>query len=270
LASKIKIPQSDVAKANAEILQLRNQQFFIATLALSGSGLAIWFLTELTSESIDHTVAQIITLYLSWLSLLAFLYRWSLSLFKLLTVVSEFLKCSNIRRDTDKDEKDNEESSVWEIWYYNLPRDESDWRKYGKAFEEIKSTPFLDTALDDWKSKFRPKKPKEMSSEERSEDWWYLGEHKLAIPSQTELVKQAFLLYGLIAFFISLITLGGSATRLTSKGPTKIVETLGGRHGKERQVERRAKDGDCVSDSARRSRGNGVGKKARNSGESNS
>jgi flavorubredoxin len=49
--------------------------------------------------------------------------------------------------------------------------------------------------------------------------------------------------------------LDGSATRKSSKEPTKIVETYGGKHGKERQVERRAKDRDCVSDSARRSRG---------------
>lgn len=108
--AKRNIPVTDVEKLHAESLQLRSQQFFIGTLALTGSGLALGFSTGLsTSSNLSSWVMLIILV--SWLFVLGFLFYWSLSLKSLVMVISEYLKSSRVGKDP---------ATHWESWYYYL------------------------------------------------------------------------------------------------------------------------------------------------------
>ena len=109
--SETEIPITDVQKVQTESLQLRNQQFAVGTLALTGSSLAIWFLTGLPS---DRGVPgyPLIAILISWFIILGFLFYWSLNLRTLLAVASEYLKRSTVSGD---------HASHWEHWYFELP-----------------------------------------------------------------------------------------------------------------------------------------------------
>lgn len=119
------IPETDVEKLHAEILQLRNQQFFIGTLALTGSGFALVFLSTLQGDTGPTGTNPIpgvtlLGILAAWFFILGFLFRWSLSLRKLITIISEYLK----RATVDVDGKvDGKPASHWEEWYYELSND---------------------------------------------------------------------------------------------------------------------------------------------------
>ena len=117
------IPVTDVEKLHAESLQLRSQQFFIGTLALTGSGLALGFSTGLsTSSNLSSWVMLIILV--SWLFVLAFLFYWSLSLKIVVMVISEYLKTSTV---------DGQPATHWEGWYYSLPVAQGQKQSLGKG-----------------------------------------------------------------------------------------------------------------------------------------
>jgi hypothetical protein len=88
---------ADVAKLHSESLQLRNQQFLLGTLALTGSGLSAWLapgITAMNGGAIEAPV--LIGATISWLIMLYVLFYWSLGLRKLITVISEYLKLNHL------------------------------------------------------------------------------------------------------------------------------------------------------------------------------
>ncbi len=88
---------NEAAKLHSESLQLRNQQFLLGTLALTGSGLSAWLapgITAMNGGAIEATV--LIGATISWLIMLYVLFYWSLGLRKLITVISEYLKLNTL------------------------------------------------------------------------------------------------------------------------------------------------------------------------------
>jgi len=84
---------------------LRNQQFMLGTLALTGSGLSAWIVTSKADESVAIGVS------LSWLLMLFILFHWSIALRKLITIISEYLKVHQL--------------SKWETAFYVLHQNNS-------------------------------------------------------------------------------------------------------------------------------------------------
>lgn len=120
------IPVTDVEKLHAESLQLRSQQFFIGTLALTGSGLALGFSTGLSTGSNLSSWIMLIIL-VSWLAVLVFLFYWSLSLKSIVMVISEYLKASKV---------DGKPATHWEGWYYSLPVAQGKRQFFGKSIQK--------------------------------------------------------------------------------------------------------------------------------------
>lgn len=85
----------DVQKLHTESLQLRNQQFLLATLSFAGSGVTAWIAPTLTA-ALSGVVPQsaLIGATLFWLLLLSILYMWSLSLRSMISVISQYLDVS--------------------------------------------------------------------------------------------------------------------------------------------------------------------------------
>lgn len=85
----------DVQKLHTESLQLRNQQFLLATLSFAGSGVTAWIAPTLTA-ALSGVVEQsaLIGATLFWLLLLSILYMWSLSLRSMISVISQYLDVS--------------------------------------------------------------------------------------------------------------------------------------------------------------------------------
>ncbi len=87
------IKKTDAAKLHHESLQLRNQQFVLATVALTGSGVSVWIapiIIGATQERIDSLIVTCATVV--WLIVLAALFYWSLALKRLISILSEYLK----------------------------------------------------------------------------------------------------------------------------------------------------------------------------------
>lgn len=87
------IEQGDLTKLHAESLQLRNQQFLLGTVALTGSGLSAWItpgIVALTEKQVPELALVGGTLI--WLVLLGVLFEWSLALRRLISVVSRYLE----------------------------------------------------------------------------------------------------------------------------------------------------------------------------------
>lgn len=92
---------ADVQKLFAEANQLRAQQFSIGTLAVTGSGLSAWLLPGLSAiveKGIKPGLLVGATVF--WLLLLGILFRWSLELRRVISVISWYLDLTG--------------SSVWE------------------------------------------------------------------------------------------------------------------------------------------------------------
>lgn len=86
------IDSLDVSKLHSESLQLRNQQFIVGTLALTGSGVSAWLapgITALGGGKINDVI--IIASTVAWLAMLCLLYLWSLRLRFLIAVIYEYL-----------------------------------------------------------------------------------------------------------------------------------------------------------------------------------
>jgi hypothetical protein len=87
------IDLADAAKLQNEALQLRNQQFQLGTIALAGSGLTAWVapgLTAVTQGEIPEIA--LLAASLTWLLLLGVLFAWSLSLRRLIVIISQYLE----------------------------------------------------------------------------------------------------------------------------------------------------------------------------------
>ncbi len=95
----------EITKLYEEIAQLRNQQFIIGTIALTGSGLVFGGLHSEVSN-LPNTLRVIVLISVVTLSLyiLNFLFKWSMMLRKHIVVISEYLKQKGLME--------------WESWYY--------------------------------------------------------------------------------------------------------------------------------------------------------
>lgn len=107
------IPIADVEKVHAESLQLRNQQFIIGTIALTGSGLSLWFFTKLYEDNSGNPGLTLFVVLFSWYFIFVFLFYWSLTLRKIITIISEYLKRSTVA---------GEPATHWEHWYFEHSR----------------------------------------------------------------------------------------------------------------------------------------------------
>ena len=99
---------ADAQYLHAEILQLRNQQFYLGTLALAGSGLTAFIApaaTAITQGRIPELT--LVGASLGWLLLLALLYWWSSALWTLIAVFSKYLELREL--------------SNWEGFYRTMP-----------------------------------------------------------------------------------------------------------------------------------------------------
>jgi hypothetical protein len=86
------IDRLDGSKLHTESLQLRSQQFQLATIALTGSGITAWLapgIIALTKVTIPQ--AALLVGIMSWLVLLVILFLWSLSLRSLISIISQYL-----------------------------------------------------------------------------------------------------------------------------------------------------------------------------------
>jgi len=91
------VAEIDAAKLHTESLQLRNQQFYLGTLALAGSGVAAWIapgLSAVTEKTITQTA--LVTASLTWLLLLLLLYCWSLALRHIIAAISVYLEITGL------------------------------------------------------------------------------------------------------------------------------------------------------------------------------
>ena len=83
--------QGDIAKLQAEIHQLRNQQFTLGTLAITAFGLAAWLLPQpKQGESYNPLLAAVASLgllVLFWLML-----RWTRTLWTVIAVIARYLE----------------------------------------------------------------------------------------------------------------------------------------------------------------------------------
>ena len=94
---ELSMNDTDIAKLHSESLQLRNQQFLLGTLALTGSGLSAWLAPGITAMNGGAIQAPVlIGATISWLIMLYVLFYWSLGLRKLITVISEYLKLNRL------------------------------------------------------------------------------------------------------------------------------------------------------------------------------
>lgn len=89
----------DIEKLHTESLQLRNQQFQLATIALAGSGVTAWIapgiIAIMGAKGTTIPEYAIVVSILSWLALLLILYFWSLCLRTLISIISRYLECHN-------------------------------------------------------------------------------------------------------------------------------------------------------------------------------
>lgn len=98
-----KYRSEEVIKLYEEIAQLRNQQFILGTLALTGSGLLFVILpNEIANLPFRLKESILILATMGTLVTLWFLFIWSLNLRKLIVVISEYLKQKDL--------------SHWERW----------------------------------------------------------------------------------------------------------------------------------------------------------
>jgi hypothetical protein len=91
--------EQDTQKLHDEVLQLRNQQFYLGTLALAGSGLTALVApaaSAITQGTIPETA--LVGGAVSWLVLLALLFLWSLALRRLITIISHYLELRGLSR----------------------------------------------------------------------------------------------------------------------------------------------------------------------------
>ena len=104
----------DVNKLHSESLQLRNQQFQIVTIALASTGISAWIVPAITSNmSTDNPFNEtvIVTATIVWIILLGVLFFWSLSLKRLIDIISIYLKKKEVSeweenfRQFDKESK---------------------------------------------------------------------------------------------------------------------------------------------------------------------
>lgn len=135
-----RIPEADVTKLHAESLQLRSQQFFIGTLALTGSGLALGFSTKISTSDPSKGWVMLIIL-VAWLVVLGFLFYWSLSLKSLISVISEYLKNSTVNGINGV-----KPVTHWEKWYDSLKDGQGEDKAASKNYL-ISQTALIKTAF---------------------------------------------------------------------------------------------------------------------------
>jgi len=83
----------DTEKLHLEALQLRNQQFYLGTMALAGSGLTALIApaaSALTQKMIPEIA--LVGAAIFWLVLLTLLFHWSLGLRRLISIISRYLE----------------------------------------------------------------------------------------------------------------------------------------------------------------------------------
>ncbi len=97
------LKSEDITKLHAESLQLRNQQFQIVTLALASTGISAWLIPAISSGENKLPDILIFGSTVSWLFLLLIFFAWSLSLKRLIDIISRYLRLRN--------------DSEWEIHY---------------------------------------------------------------------------------------------------------------------------------------------------------
>ena len=86
----------DVSKLQSEALQLRNQQFNIVTLALASTGISAWLIPAVFSGDSKPEDLVIVVATGSWIYLLGLFFSWSLSLKRLIDVISSYLKMKHL------------------------------------------------------------------------------------------------------------------------------------------------------------------------------
>ncbi len=85
--------REDIPKLHSETSQLRNQQFVLATVALTVVGFSTWMIPQISSGSQNGLMHAAATTVLQ--SLLAILFFWSVALRRLIGSISAYLKVKN-------------------------------------------------------------------------------------------------------------------------------------------------------------------------------
>jgi len=85
---------SDVRKLQLEMHQLQNQQFLLATAALTVFGFAAWAAPRAVTTAASHDMLQkvYVASAISLLILLSVLFAWSLTLHSLIVIISSYLE----------------------------------------------------------------------------------------------------------------------------------------------------------------------------------
>lgn len=88
------IAKMDTEELHLESLQLRNQQFILGSIALTGSGLSAWLLPGIAAAA-NGSVSELalVTATLCWILMLFVLFRWTLALRQMIRIISEYLRC---------------------------------------------------------------------------------------------------------------------------------------------------------------------------------